>query len=255
MRPLYNRVLGARSHTGLERNINGTDRVFIAPHVRVVTEEYKPDVWASLMSELRRDDTLADVGAYYGLYAVAVAKRMGAEGRVVAFEPSAANRAVLQEHLRLNHVEEKVEVVAAAVGSETGRVSFAGNNFSESHVVAGQETAASNTGSVSTESVEMVTLDGHFAGMKLDILKIDVEGFEEQVLRGADKLLRDAARDPRVLYIEVHPFAWHHLGTTGESLLALLASHGFTTTFVDGRPANKIEDYGEIIARRTPPAL
>ena len=99
----------------------------------------------------------------------------------------------------------------------------------------------------------MVTLDEHFAGRRLDILKIDVEGFEEQVLRGADGLLRDAGCGPRVVYIEVHPFAWHHVGTTGDSLLALLASYGFATTFVDGRPATKIEEYGEVIARRTPP--
>lgn len=245
VRPLYNRVLARRYRKGLARNINGTDQVLIAPSARGVTEDYEPDVWASLMNDVRPGDVIADVGAFIGLYALALAKRVGPQGRVVAFEPSAPNCAILKQHVRLNHVKNTLEVVQAAVGAEKGRVQFQDDGSSESHVIANPNTPQS------AASIQMVTLDEVFVGKRLDILKIDVEGFEEQVLRGADGLLRDTERGPRVLYIEVHPFAWPSVGTTGESLLTLLDSYGFAATFVDGRPISKLENYGEIIARRT----
>lgn len=249
IRPLYNRSLALSNRQGLERIINGTDRVLIAPHARVMTEDYEPDVWASLMNEVRSGDTIADVGAFYGLYAIALAKRVGPSGRVVAFEPSPANHAVLVEHLRLNGVQDTIKVVQAAVGTKNGRVSFQGDNSSESHVVVSAD-GAGQSEPKGANTVEMVALDSVFAGQQLDILKIDVEGFEEQVMQGARELLSDPKRGPRALYIEVHPFAWHHVGTTGESLLSLLHQHNFQAFFVDGTPVTKIEEYGEIIARR-----
>lgn len=249
VRPVYNRMLARRYRHGLERVINGTDRVLISIRARDMSEEYEPDVWASLMNEVRPGDTIADVGAFFGLYAIALAKRVGPSGRVVAFEPSSANHAMFMEHIRLNRVKNTIKVVQAAVGTKNGRVSFQGDNSSESHVVVSAE-GAGQSEPKGADTVEMVTLDSVFAGQRLDILKIDVEGFEEQVMQGARELLSDPERGPRVLYIEVHPFAWHHVGTTSESLLSLLHQHNFQAFFVDGTPVTKIEGYGEIIARR-----
>lgn len=252
VRPIYDSALSLKKSQGLERNINGTDRVLIATHARGITEEYEPDVWASLMNDVRAGDTIADVGAYYGLYAIALAKRVGSQGRVFAFEPSSANRAVLQEHVRLNGVEKNLEIVAAAAGTENGTVQFRSDNHSESHIVSAEKSPKGRTiDAKSVDSVEMVTLDSLFAQKRLDILKIDVEGYEENVLRGAQTLLGDSARGPRVIYIEVHPYAWESVGTSSESLLGLLQQHGFKAFFVDGRPVEKVVEYGEIVARRS----
>src|SRR5437016_2313507 len=91
LRPVYNRAIGKFWHNGLERVVNGSDRVLICPELRSVSEQYEPDVWREVMAELRPGDTFVDVGAFIGLYTVAAASRLRNYGRIVAFEPDRRN--------------------------------------------------------------------------------------------------------------------------------------------------------------------
>jgi hypothetical protein len=68
------------------------------------------------------------------------------------------------------------------------------------------------------------------------------------VLQGARELLSDDLRKPRLIYVEVHPYAGSGPGTTSGSLLGLLHEHGYTAHFLSGDPVTKIERYGEIVA-------
>jgi hypothetical protein len=132
-------------------------------------------------------------------------------------------------------------LIQAAAGARNQTVSF--KSAAESaHILAEWEE--------STCKVQCVTLDRVFAGQRLDVLKIDVEGFEERVLQGASNLLKDGGRSPRAIYIEVHPYAWPEVGSTSDSLLALLDSCGYEGRTIDGRSVEEIDVYGEIIARR-----
>jgi hypothetical protein len=87
VRPIYERAVRSLGYRGLERIFNDSDRVPISPEARSTGDRYEPDVWRALMAELRPGDTFVDVGAFIGLYAVAVALRLVKEGHVVAFEP------------------------------------------------------------------------------------------------------------------------------------------------------------------------
>ena len=98
--------------------------------------------------------------------------------------------------------------------------------------------------------VQCVTLDDVFKRERLDILKIDVEGYEERVIRGGRRLLGDRARGPRTIFIEVHPYAWSQTDTTSASLLSLLAHLGYRVEDISGQPVTQISGYGEIVAVR-----
>jgi FkbM family methyltransferase len=240
LRPVYDRVVTIASKNGLQRVINGTDPILVAPQFRQMGEVYEPDVWPLLMSEIKPGDCIADVGAHMGLYSLAMANRVGPHGRVVAFEPDVNSYSLLQSHITLNHLEDRIQPVQAAVGAGNGAVFF---------------DAAGVTGHVTTiatetsNSVNCVTLDSIFPEQRLDILKIDVEGYEEQVLNGSIRLLSDERRKPRVIYIEVHPYAWPALGTTSDSLLGLLIRHGYEVRTVKAEQVDKLDRYGEVIAR------
>ena len=80
-------------------------------------------------------------------------------------------------------------------------------------------------------------------------VKIDVEGYEEPVLRGGARLLHDLDHKPRLIYIELHPYAWSSLGVTSSSLLDLLASYHYEVSDLRGQPVHEIRAYGEIVAR------
>ncbi len=242
MRPHYERLVGLLGRNGLERTINGADRILILPRFRRVTETYEPDVWKHLMAQVQPGDVVADVGAFIGLYTIALARRVGPSGKVVAFEPDLENFAALRAHVELNGVGERVELVGAVVGAEDGVVPFDAGKASESHV--GQ------IGTNGAQMVQCVHLDTVFANERLSILKIDVEGYEERVLQGSMNLLSDRGRGPRLIYMEVHPYAWHAAGTSSQSLLGVLREFDYRVVTLGGEPVSQIGSWNWVVASR-----
>lgn len=242
VRPAYRGLLGRFGRGGLVRTINGTDPIRVVPDLYELLETYEPRVWGAIMREIRPGDSVADIGANIGLYTVAMARRAGPGGRVYAAEPDDATLRLLARQVELNRVDSRVTILPAVVGDEEGTVAFTGGRQSESHV------AAEATGPGAR--VRSVTLDTIFADARLDVLKIDVEGFEVHVLRGARRLLHDRARAPRTIFIEVHPAAWGQYGVAGDALLDLLASCHYRVRDLDGAIVREITGYGEIVARR-----
>ncbi len=195
------------------------------------------------MARLRPDDVFVDVGAFYGLYAVAVAKRLNPTGKVFAFEPSQENLDYLITHIQLNQVEQQVTVCPEAVSAEDGTVTFALQG-SQSSII-----ATDFSPDTVMVSVPCVRLDTILANTRLGILKIDVEGFEEHVLQGAMELLANPMLRPRHIYIEIHSYAWKTANTTERALLDLLHHYEYTIRFLDGRPVQGLDTYyGEVIA-------
>jgi len=241
VRPMYEQVMRYVGRHGLERIVNGVDRILISSEARGVPENYEPDVWRILMGELKSGDTFVDIGAHIGLYSIAVAVRLRGSGRVAAFEPDSRNFSFLRNHVRLNRLEGEVELHRLAISDRPGSAYFLANGSSEARLASSEQS--------DTTLVEVVTLDGMFAGERVDILKIDVEGYEEMVLRGADDLMHSPERRPRAIFVEVHPYAWPSLGTTSESLLSLLSAAGYQAETVQGEPVRVIDHYGEIVAR------
>ena len=94
-RPIYDRAIGLFGRNGLERNINGTDPILVIPRLRGLSEIYEPEVWREIMKEIRQTDFVADVGAFIGLYTIAIAKKLTGKGYVCAFEPDCKNHKLL----------------------------------------------------------------------------------------------------------------------------------------------------------------
>jgi FkbM family methyltransferase len=242
VRPIYNTLLSLTYRNGILRVINGSDAIRLLPRYREITDVYEPDVWRHVMQCVRPGDVVADVGAYVGLYTLSLGQRVRPGGKVIAFEPDPVSFEGLRRHVALNGLADTVELYRAVVGVEDGAVTFAAGRGSESHVAAVDEASSGR------QMVRAVRLDSVLPHGRLDVLKIDVEGYEEPVLRGARALLSDHLRRPRAIYIEVHPYAWSGPGTTSESLLTLLHEHAYATYFISGEPVDKIDCYGEIIA-------
>jgi FkbM family methyltransferase len=244
VRPMYDTLLSLTYRNGILRVINGSDAIRLLPHYRGITEVYEPDVWRHLMQCVRPGDVVADVGAYVGLYTLALAQRVGPGGKVIAFEPDPDSFDGLSRHVALNGLTGNVELCRAIVGCEDGVAAFAAGRGSESCMAAADGVYAERL------MVRVVRLDSFLRDGRLDVLKIDVEGYEELVLRGARLLLSDPLRKPRAIYIEVHPYAWSSPMTTSESLLALLRGYGYMTYFLTGEVVQKIDRYGEVLAVR-----
>jgi FkbM family methyltransferase len=143
-------------------------------------EREKQDVCAGLV---HRGMTVYDIGAQAGFYSLAFSKLVGDSGHVYSFEPLAENCANLVDHLRMNGIK-NVTVHQMAVSEQSGIVDF---QIAESNAM----------GSITNEQgfyrVCAVALDTCIEKGVLpplpDLVKMDVEGGESRVLRGAVRLL------------------------------------------------------------------
>ena len=244
IRPFYHGLLRLLFPGGLKRTMNGTDTIFLAHTLHGIPNELEPGVWPIIMNELRPGDTVVEVGSFIGLYTVAMARRVGSAGMVYAFEPTREAGDYLRENIRLNKVVDRVQVCPYVVGREDGEVRFNAGKGSESSVV------TNNEDQPDAQRTVMVRLDSFLEGQRVDLLKIDAEGYEIHILQGACELLEQHEHAPRMICIEVHPSVWSKHGVDGAMLLELLRRAGYEVYDTDGRRVAAIGDYGEIFAYR-----
>lgn len=133
---------------------------------------------------LRNDDLFLDVGANIGSYTVLASGAVGAE--TICFEPVPATFQHLMDNIYLNRLVDHVTALNVAVGAETGVLEMMADRDTVNRVVSGEGYSGAKV------KVPVVTLDETLAGRVPKLIKIDVEGFETLVLRGAAHTLGDA---------------------------------------------------------------
>ena len=207
---------------------------------------YEPDTCSLLTSVLRDGDTFVDVGTHVGFFSSLAASLVGNDGRVVSFEPEARNFGQLTDHVALNGFA-NVDRVNAAVGAEEGQAEFWVNADNDGgHALWNVGNHGYNQLSRQRENRQVVpvtTLDSHFAktGARAPkLIKIDAEGCELSVLKGAKAML--GTRVPYVV-CEVNHFALEQMGTTETELRAFMASHGYESNALN-------PETGEIVPLR-----
>jgi FkbM family methyltransferase len=136
---------------------------------------------AFVLHFLRSGDLFADVGANVGSYTILASGVVGC--RTVAFEPDPASAATLERNIKLNKITDRVEIRLTAVGARPGVARFSTGLDTMNHVVDSAEQSGRN--------VFIETLDSVLIGNRRipALIKIDVEGYEDEVLRGAKAIL------------------------------------------------------------------
>ena len=172
---------------------------------------------------------MIDVGANIGFYTCLFARRVGPRGRVIAVEPTPASFAALQENVAKNKCQETVECHACALSDRAGQAEL--SVYAEGQDVyntLGSFNALAAGRPVATVQVPTTTLDQLLDGKPVEngcFIKIDVEGFEYQVLRGAVDHLR---RLPKVaLMVELNDRAAATCGSSTAASMELLEQCGF----------------------------
>jgi FkbM family methyltransferase len=172
-----------------------------------------------VLHALLPDDLFVDVGANVGTYSVLASKVAGA--RVVAFEPIASTCLALRDNLALNDIVDRVEVWESCVGSTRGAIRMTTQHDTTNHVV----TAASEGPALETsQEVPLVPLDEAIGARRPFMLKLDVEGYELEVLRGAKRTLADPGL--QCVILEINAMGERYERSDAE-LSTLLVAQGF----------------------------
>jgi len=153
--------------------------------------------------------TLLDVGGNIGSITIPIAEHVGPTGTVHIFEPSPKFFSIIKKNIALNNFDDRATTHQVAVGSSVGTV-FLNESVSDDTT---NHIAASGT------AVPQDTLDSFTSSIPhIDFLKIDVEGYELEVLKGAKETLQKT----NTLYIEFITQQLKRAGAKPESVIAIL---------------------------------
>ena len=183
---------------------------------------YESELLRTMMPMVGPGDVVLDCGANVGIHSCALARRVGAEGLVIAVEPMSELAARLRLNCELNRLE-NVTVVEKAVSSRQGKALLfpphpGGPNQGQASLHVRSELA-----NVARE-VELETVDGLLCRQKVNdlrLIKLDVEGHEFQALKGASEAIR---RWRPYLLFEFDPDAYRAAGVDWEQVYELLGS-------------------------------
>ncbi len=182
-----------------------------------------PKVLSKLLQLCKPRDVVIDIGSNIGFVLMNMAKIVGPEGKVFGFEPSAKTFAKLQHNLGLNHFN-NISITQSAIGNIAGKA--------ESYSVRSSNLGMNKIRLVSNEgspiAVPIFTLDSFCHREKLtrvDLIKIDVEGYEQNVLEGSLNALRKFKPH---LFIELSCQNLNDQNSSPEKILQLLHAEGYT---------------------------
>jgi FkbM family methyltransferase len=212
--------------------------------VAYLTRRYQHDLVALIIKLLPRSGVFVDVGANIGLISFSIAARRP-DVSVLAFEPEPANAARWLRNADLNNAR-ATRLERVALGSEFGIAEMVRRSESgQSHIAVGGEHGA---------PVAVDTLDScadRLGLKKIDVLKVDVEGYEPLVLRGAATLFEE--KRIAAIVCEMNDALLRRTCFTRSKLIASLERHGFTPQPIPATGARRfrsqptIENAGDVL--------
>lgn len=189
-----NHIALARLYTGQKIYVDTRD-TSLAPHIMIdgVWEAPTTRAIATLLAE---DDIFFDVGANFGYYSCIAATRLNKRPQAItihAFEPNPQLTPLLTKTFNINGFEPYARINAVGVSDKAGHLDlhtpealWGSTSFSKDH-------ATVHSGKTTSVRVPVITLDDYYHEHKLprvDLIKIDVEGFEDHVYAGMAHIIK-----------------------------------------------------------------
>ena len=175
--------------------------------------------------EIQPGSVVYDVGANVGYFSLLASELTGKEGQVYSFEPLPRNIKFLMKHKSLNNLN-NIEVIEAAVSFQSGEALFD----------LGASSAMGHLSEVGGLRVRMVSLDDLVSEGELqppEYIKIDVEGAEYDVLRGAEKIIE---KFRPTLFLDTHQRTAH------QNTIQYLEEHHYNFEILDGKPLSETKE-------------
>lgn len=173
------------------------------------TDPFWPEMKFVKDKIIKKGDIVFECGSHHGCTTILLSEWVGVNGKVIGFEPNAANFEIAKINLEINSVK-NVQLYKSAVGVNCAEVKI--DLSSSNSSIQLDKNANSNF-----DIVKCINLDS-FEDILPNVLKIDVEGFEKDVLLGAGKILKNTPK----LIIELHTEQLKSYNTSIDEIFKLL---------------------------------
>ncbi|HEU5101198.1 MAG TPA: FkbM family methyltransferase [Roseiflexaceae bacterium] len=172
---------------------------------------------AYILHVLTPEDLFIDVGANVGSYTILACAAKGA--KAYCFEPISSTFARLMNNIRLNDLTERVKAMNIGISDEEAEMTFTVANNCANHAVLRTDIGALTT------SARVLPLDRVIPNESPSVIKIDVEGFEGPVLKGASSVLRKESLHSVIIELNG---SGKRYGFNEESIIRTMIEHGFS---------------------------
>ncbi len=191
---------------------------------------YEADLTNAFGQLLQPGQTFVDVGANEGWFSMLAAKLVGSTGRVLACEPQERLWPVIAKNIFLNSFA-NVQLLPFAVAEQQGEAVI--------NLYPSVNTGSSNISTTKRrwekqqviKLIPLAEILNPLQGRSVDLMKVDVEGFEHKVLLSAGALLGTTIKR---LVVELHPAQLQALGSSEGDVMRLLESRGYIKRVVAG---------------------
>jgi FkbM family methyltransferase len=185
---------------------------------------YEPDTCHILTSRLRKGDVFVDVGANEGIFCAVAGKAVGENGRVIALEPQEGLRGLIEINCRLNDIS-NFYIYSAGLGPP-GKTSeklflYTALNTGMASIV---KRYRSTTAAVEVRMLSLTEIMSDLGLDSIDLVKVDVEGYEGAVVEGLIELLRDGRI--RMLMLDFHHAILTEQGINAKNIHQSILSTG-----------------------------
>jgi len=206
-------------------------------HERNSTEEVKRIIKPGMR--------ILEIGANIGYYALLEARLVGPSGRLYAVEPSPDNFDSLKNNIALNNLK-NIYLHQAAFGEQRSKAIFYVYDRGNLSSFIKRDDLGMKAKEV---EVEVLTLDNFLADKEVDFIRMDVEGYEREILRGAEKVFSEG-KCPRYLFIEVHSDLLHKKGSSAREIIMWLRERGYGVrkSFWRGKKKKSVQSVEEMLA-------
>lgn len=185
---------------------------------------------------VKENDYCLDVGANIGYYSCLMGNLIGEKGKVFAFEPVHYNLKILNTNIMLNRLK-NVSVCSNALGESTGEMEmkiYPENSFLTGHNSLIDNEVIKENQFYETKSINVVSIDEYLEKNKIeriDVVKIDIEGYEYNFFLGAKKLMTDF--NPIIIF-EHNPNRIKDIGISEDEFIILFKNYFVYELFEDG---------------------
>jgi FkbM family methyltransferase len=216
---------------GFKMYVNTQDKVIAKSLITNGSwEEFETDL---IFNILKQGDVVVDIGANIGYYTIIAAGIVGKEGKIFAFEPEPGNFELLSKNVTLNGFS-NIHLQNKAISDKNGNVrlyldkaNLGAPSFSEKNIFIEKGNFI---------DVKTLTLDGYLEDskfdQKLDFIKIDAEGAEGLIIKGAQKSLQD---NNAIILMEFWPYGQKNIGTDPQKLLNTLSDLKYKIKIIDDK--------------------
>lgn len=212
-------------HFPYQKKINVADTVFDFWIVDETGKQwYEHDFWSEAMElkQLKKmissGDNVMEIGVHHGFTACCISKCIGNDGRFIGVELSPKSAMIAQAQLKLNNFGTNCKIINAAAANKEGVINF--NNLENGNAMINITT--------STYSIKTITGDSLLNELKhVDVLKIDVEGFEVNVLQGCKNILSSLPK----IALEIHLDSIPYYGASVNDIFKIIPLEKYSATY------------------------